>query len=170
MRGRAAIRWPDRRALTERAGYLHDARLDMGRPPKITSLSDARKGFFARVCRRGCLTPCLLASQAHYNVHDNAWWNGLMRSERLTILLTPATKAAIEARARALGITSSELARRAVEAYDPSRNDEALQILADELAVVVEQTEAKVDAALAELQAMREYFGKVDRGRSRALG
>lgn len=93
-----------------------------------------------------------------------------MQSARLTILLTPKAKATIEARAKALGITSSELARRAVEAYDPDRNDEALQVLAGELAAVVEQTEAKVDAALAELQTMRRYFEEIDLGRPRGFG
>ncbi len=92
-----------------------------------------------------------------------------MRSARLTILLTPEAKASIEAQAKALGITSSELVRRAVEAYDPDRNDGTLRLLAEELAAVVEQTEAKVDAALAELQAMRHYFEEIDLGRSRAL-
>lgn len=85
-----------------------------------------------------------------------------MLTQRLTILLTPQAKSNIEQRAKALGITSSELARRAVEAYDPARDEETLRRLADELAAVVDQTEASVDAALAELAAMRRALAAMD--------
>ncbi len=84
-----------------------------------------------------------------------------MRSERMTVLLTPEAKAMIESRARALGIASSELARRAIEAYDPDRDEQMLRLLAAELAAVVDQTEAKLDAALTELDGMRRYFAEV---------
>ena len=85
-----------------------------------------------------------------------------MRSKRMTILLTPDAKAMIESRAQALGIASSELARRAIEAYDPDRDEQMLRLLAAELAAVVDQTEAKLDAALTELDGMRRYFAEVD--------
>jgi hypothetical protein len=80
----------------------------------------------------------------------------------MTVLLTPEAKAMIELRARALGIASSELARRAIEAYDPERDEQTLRLLAAELAAVVDQTEAKLDTALAELDGMRRYFAEVD--------
>jgi hypothetical protein len=80
----------------------------------------------------------------------------------LTILLTPQAKSSIEQRAKALGMTSSELARRALEAYDPARDEETLQRLADELAAVVDQTEARVDAALDALAAMRRELAAMD--------
>lgn len=85
-----------------------------------------------------------------------------MQTERLTILLTPQAKSSIEQRAKALGMTSSELARRALEAYDPARDEETLQRLADELAAVVDQTEARVDAALDALAAMRRELAAMD--------
>jgi hypothetical protein len=88
--------------------------------------------------------------------------NTAIRSQRMTVLLTPEAKAIIEARARTLGITSSELARRAIEAYDPHRDEQALRLLAAELAAVVDQTEAKLDATLAELDGLRRYFAGVD--------
>ena len=53
--------------------------------------------------------------------------------------------------------------RRAVEAYDPERDEKALAVLADELAAVVDKTEEKVDAAVAELNKMRTYFADLER-------
>jgi hypothetical protein len=88
--------------------------------------------------------------------------NAAVRSQRMTVLLTPEAKSMIEARARTLGITSSELARRAIEAYDPDRDEQALGLLATELASVVDQTEAKIDEALAELDGLRRYFARID--------
>lgn len=85
-----------------------------------------------------------------------------MRSQRMTVLLTPEAKSMIEARARTLGITSSELARRAIEAFDPERDEHALRLLAAELASVVDQTEAKIDGALKELDGLRRYFAGID--------
>lgn len=85
-----------------------------------------------------------------------------MRWQRMTVLLTPEAKSLIEARARTLGITSSELARRAIEAYDPDRDEKTLQMLAAELANVVDQTEAKIDGALASLDSLRRYFAGIE--------
>ena len=85
-----------------------------------------------------------------------------MRSQRMTVLLTPEAKSMIEARARTLGITSSELARRAIEAFEPERDEQALRLLAAELASVVDRTEAKIDGALAELDGLRRYFAGID--------
>ena len=45
--------------------------------------------------------------------------NAAMRSQRMTVLLTPEAKSVIESRARTLGITSSELARRAIRSISP---------------------------------------------------
>ena len=86
-----------------------------------------------------------------------------MKTERLTFLMTPEDKAAITARASELHIPASELVRRAVEAYDPERDEEALAVLADQLAAVVDKTEEKVDAAVAELKKMRTYFAELER-------
>lgn len=86
---------------------------------------------------------------------------GGLRSQRMTVLLTPEAKDAIEVRAASLGITASELARRAIESYEPEHDAAALQALAEELSRVVEATEAKVDAACAELAAMRRYFAEL---------
>lgn len=88
-----------------------------------------------------------------------------LRSQRMTMLLTREAKEAIDRRAAALGITASELARRAIETYDPARDDAALDVLAGELARVVEATEVQVDAALAELAAMRRALAALDAGR-----
>lgn len=88
----------------------------------------------------------------------------MMRSARMTVLLTPESKAAIERRARSLGIPTAELARRAIEAYDPDREEEELRRLSAELARVVDATDAQVDAALAQLAVMREKLAALSPG------
>ncbi len=57
-----------------------------------------------------------------------------MKTERMTILVTPAEKAAIAGRAKQLNISAGEVIRRAVEVYQPADDSEAiLSGLADEL-------------------------------------
>jgi hypothetical protein len=79
-----------------------------------------------------------------------------MRTARLTVLLEPDAKAAIEARAAALKLSASELVRRAVDLYDPAADPEALQAVADELAGAVARIEDK-------LEALDALYARVDR-------
>jgi hypothetical protein len=81
-----------------------------------------------------------------------------MKTDRLTLLVTPDEKAEMTARADAMGISASELARRAIRSYIPEFDTDGVQTLADELATVVEKTEKKVDAALAQLRAFEAFF------------
>lgn len=74
-----------------------------------------------------------------------------MKSERINLLVTPEEKAAIEARAAALNLSTSEMVRRAVASYDPESDEAELQALADGLRSVARATEQKVDAALRQL-------------------
>ena len=60
-----------------------------------------------------------------------------MKTDRLTLLIAPADKAAIAARADELGLSVSELVRRATASYDPV--EEALKV---ELAAVLPEAEA----------------------------
>lgn len=86
-------------------------------------------------------------------------------SQRMTVLLTPEAKGSIEARAAALGIPAGEYARRALEAYDPARDEAALRVLAEELDRVVATTEMRVDDALRELDRLRSALREADRAR-----
>lgn len=56
-----------------------------------------------------------------------------MQTARLTILMEPSAKEALERRAAELGVSASELVRRAVDSYDPTVDPDALRSLADEL-------------------------------------
>jgi hypothetical protein len=48
------------------------------------------------------------------------------------------------------------------EAYHPERDEQGLELLAAQLAAVVDQTEAKIDGALAELGGLRRYLARID--------
>ena len=91
-----------------------------------------------------------------------------MKSARMTFLMSAEDKAAIAARAAALGITASELVRRAVEHFEPNQDEAALSLLAGELAKAVDRTEEKVDSALQGLAQMRAYFDALDQERAKS--
>lgn len=81
-----------------------------------------------------------------------------MKTEQITVLVTPEEKARIDQRAGALNIPAGELLRRAVAKYDPDEhetNETELMALADELDRVAGVTEQKLDKALAALDRMR---------------
>lgn len=74
-----------------------------------------------------------------------------MKSERINLLVTPEEKAAMEARAAALNLSTSEMVRRAVASYDTVSDEAEFQALADELRAVATATENALDTALAQL-------------------
>lgn len=74
-----------------------------------------------------------------------------MRSERVTVLLSPEEKARLAQRAASLQIPIGELMRRAVAGYDPEADTAELEALADELERAVDAAEASLDKALAKL-------------------
>jgi Mobilization protein NikA len=81
-----------------------------------------------------------------------------MKTEQITVLVTPEEKARIDQRAGTLNIPAGELLRRAVATYAPDEHemDETeLMALADELDRVTAATEQKLDQALATLDRMR---------------
>lgn len=92
-----------------------------------------------------------------------------MKSERLSVLVTPEEKSFIEERARQAGVNASELVRRAVVAYDPEIDMEELQALAEQLAAMVDETEQKLDANLAEIARLREQLSDTETMKARAL-
>ena len=81
-----------------------------------------------------------------------------MRSERVNLLVTPEEKAAIEAQAAALNLSTSEMVRRAVASYDPEFDESELQALADELSLVVAATEESLDTALRQFDALGAFL------------
>ena len=81
-----------------------------------------------------------------------------MRSERVNLLVTPEEKLAIEAQAAALNLSTSEMVRRAVAAYDPEFDESELQALADEMSLVVAATEESLDQALRKLDELGAFL------------
>ena len=70
---------------------------------------------------------------------------------RLVVMMRPSEKAAIERRARALDLSTSELVRRAASSYNESLSpdqEEALGALADELEAAVKSMRADLKGAL----------------------
>ena len=65
---------------------------------------------------------------------------------------------AIEAQAAALNLSTSEMVRRAVAAYDPEFDESELQVLADELSLVVTATEEGLDTALRKLDELGAFL------------
>ena len=81
-----------------------------------------------------------------------------MKTERITVFVTPEEKARIDARAGALNIPAGELLRRAVATYgldDLETNEVELESLADELERFAGVTGRELDRALAALDRMR---------------
>lgn len=86
-------------------------------------------------------------------------------SSRLVVMMTPADKAALEARARDRAMTTSEFVRQATAAYDERVSPEEerlLEVLSDEFVTLVadiratlQQTNAQLDAHFAEMEAIR---------------
>ena len=86
-----------------------------------------------------------------------------MKTERLNLLISPEDKAEIAATASALNLSTSELIRRAVSAYDPAHDQEELAAIAREFLETVERTEQAIDAAIDRLDRLEE---NLERGRT----
>jgi hypothetical protein len=82
-----------------------------------------------------------------------------MRTERMTILVTPAQKAAITQRAKALQLSAVEVIRRAEENYRPSSGEEViLDALATDLRRSAGEARQSINEAFTELQTTLSYF------------
>lgn len=77
-----------------------------------------------------------------------------MKTDRLTLLISPADKAAINARAETLGISVSELVRRAALDYDPEEADARAELEA--LLPQVEAAVARMHATFDRIEANSE--------------
>jgi ABC-type transporter Mla subunit MlaD len=88
-----------------------------------------------------------------------------MKTERMTVLVTPEQKAAILARAQSLGLSAGEVVRRAVESYDPKAGsideDEAvLNALASELFAAAKSARAALNEAIGEVQSTLKQLAR----------
>lgn len=75
-----------------------------------------------------------------------------MKSERLTILVTPEEKAAMNAKAAEMHVSTSEMLRLAFDAFEEPENQALLSALADELERAVKRMSESLDAASREVE------------------
>ena len=92
-----------------------------------------------------------------------------MKTERMTILVTPAQKQAIATKARKLNLSAGEIIRRAVESYRHNDEEIVLNALADELERAVKEARHALKDALGETQRTLEHFASKPWPRSRNL-
>ncbi len=80
-----------------------------------------------------------------------------MKTDRLTLLISPADKAAINARATTLGISVSELIRKAALDYEPELSDEKAQLeaLLGEIEIALSGLDGNLDAMLEDAKVHR---------------
>lgn len=81
-----------------------------------------------------------------------------MRTERLTVLLEPAEKIAIDTRAAEMSVSAGELVRRALDAYDPDADPAMLEALAGELTDSV----ARIDSKISKLDSVLDRADRLD--------
>jgi hypothetical protein len=91
-------------------------------------------------------------------------------TERVTTLMTPAEKAALEAKAKGAGVSVGEFVRRSVEAFDPDQATSLAQLaaVAAELTRSNQAAAQALDQALANIEATRAQLDGHGSGRSAA--
>lgn len=81
-----------------------------------------------------------------------------MKTERMTILVTPTQKQAIATQAKKLNVSAGEVIRRAVEGYRHNDEEIVLNALADELNRAVKEARQALKDALRETRRTLEHF------------
>lgn len=87
-----------------------------------------------------------------------------LATERVTVLMTPGEKSALEAKAKGAGVSVGEFVRRSVDAFDPDAAAEVEQLaaLAAELQRSNREAAAALDRALASVAATRKQLDHRD--------
>ncbi len=70
-------------------------------------------------------------------------------TERVPVLMTPAEKKRVVAKARKAGLTTGEYMRRAAEGFRPEDDDEVLEAMIDQMNQATASAEKAIDDALA---------------------
>ncbi len=87
----------------------------------------------------------------------------LLATERITTLMTPPEKSALERKARNAGVSVGEFVRRSVDFYDPEEQEALAQLsdLALALAQSNREAAAALDQALASVAATRAQLDRL---------
>ncbi len=87
-----------------------------------------------------------------------------LKTDRLTVLVSPEEKAALVARAKGLGLSAGEMIRRAALEYQPSQeateSELVLNTLADELLVAANEARQALNSAEKELRSTLKSLRK----------
>ena len=88
--------------------------------------------------------------------------SGQLATERVTVLMTPVEKAALEAKAKGAGVSVGEFVRRSVDSFDPEEAAELVQLaaLAAELQRSNNEASAALDRALASIEKTRTQLDR----------
>ena len=79
-------------------------------------------------------------------------------TERVVVLMTPAEKKALEAKARRMGASTGELVRRSVDAFDERLDSAGVEALLGALTEAHKSTVAALDRAEREIAETRAWF------------
>ena len=92
-----------------------------------------------------------------------------MKTERMTVLVTPAQKQAIAAKAKKLNVSAGEVVRRAVESYRHNDEELVLNALADELDRAVKEARYALKDALGETRRTLDHFAAKTKSEQRRV-
>jgi hypothetical protein len=81
-------------------------------------------------------------------------------TERVVVLMTPAEKRALEAKARRVGASTGQLVRRSVAAFDEADDSAEVEALLKTFGTTHAATLAALDRAERELAETRAWFAK----------
>ena len=69
-------------------------------------------------------------------------------TERIPVLMTPAEKNKVVAKARKAGMKTSQFMRLAAESYQPGKDEEALSAMIDQMNELTDNASSAIDKAL----------------------
>jgi hypothetical protein len=84
-------------------------------------------------------------------------------TDRIPVLVTPAEKSRISARARAAGLSMGEFIRRAAEAFNPTEDDRLLEGMLDQMEKTTARASQAIDEALACVEASNQRIEALER-------
>lgn len=83
-------------------------------------------------------------------------------TERVPVLMTPAEKKRVVARARKAGLTTGEYMRRAAAGFQPAGDDKALEAMIDQMNQATASAEKAIDEALAFIAASNRRIAQME--------
>ncbi len=83
-------------------------------------------------------------------------------TERVPVLMSPAEKQAVIAKAKRYGLTTGEFMRRAADGYELPADEEALSAMIDEMNKATASAEKEIDSALRFVTASNKRIAKME--------